>query len=251
MSFKLFGFAAPLLLGGLYVSGALSSGYSRDVDRPQAEVMAALTDLDIREQPGEPGTDPLRSGGVIPIFQLEQTSDTMSWVVMSGDKVATRMTARFEPIDGGKHTRVTASVDRGDAPDDFVSPAFRSEAITAGLFSMALESELNELTLPEGDPEKCAELMKRFESGSMGSPDMQQQNNLADAFGDTAAAIVKISAFEAELRRNGCNTDRPAGGMKQVVTRMEPASSAPSRDRHESRDGISFEPGKPMVDLSR
>lgn len=51
--------------GMTYVSGGLGGGaYSREVGRPPAEVMDALADLDITAQPGSPGTDPSRSGGV-------------------------------------------------------------------------------------------------------------------------------------------------------------------------------------------
>ena len=65
MSLKLFGIMAPLALGGMWATGMIGGGaYSRDVDRTPSQVMAALGDLDVREQPGSPGTDPARSGGL-------------------------------------------------------------------------------------------------------------------------------------------------------------------------------------------
>src|SRR5687768_3048564 len=118
---KALGFLVPLFAGAYVVTGSFGVDYSRRVDRPVAEVMAALDDLDISRQPGSPGTDPARSGGVKPLFRLERGPNSMTWTVMSGDQVATRMTATFEPIDGGKATRVSVDVARGDAPDDFVS----------------------------------------------------------------------------------------------------------------------------------
>jgi len=45
---NIFDLLAPAVLGG--------GAYSREVDRTPAQVMAALGDLDIREQPGEPGS---------------------------------------------------------------------------------------------------------------------------------------------------------------------------------------------------
>lgn len=48
--------------------------------RPPAEVMAALADLDITAQPGSPGTDPSRSGGVEPVFLLDRQPDRMIWI---------------------------------------------------------------------------------------------------------------------------------------------------------------------------
>jgi hypothetical protein len=209
--------------------------------------MAALADLDIREQPGEPGTDPSRSGGITPLFLLERTPTSMTWKVMSGDKVATSMTAHFQPIDDGARTRVTAQVKRGNAPDDLVPPAFRSEATTLGLFSMSLESELDELTVSAGDPDKCRELIQRFAmAGHPDGPnsDALRQDNLGDAVGDVASATIRIAAMEAEMKRNGCNTNRPAGGMRPVTTSMSESSSRPV-------EGLSFQPGKPMVDLSK
>lgn len=245
---KGFGFLGTVAIGGLAFSGMAGGSYSREVDRPMPEVMAALEDLDIREQPGQPGTDPSRSGGIMPLFLLERSADSMTWKVMSGDKVATSMTVFLEPIDGGRRTLVTTDVERGDAPDDFVSPAFRSEGLTFSLFSMAVEAELNELTLPSGDPATCRELIERFESGAFASADAQP-GDLSSAMGQTAGTAIKLHAFEAELRRNGCNTDRPAGEFRPVMSEMtvgpNPLASGPS-----SRESdVSFEAGKPMVNL--
>ena len=126
----------------------IGNGYSHVVDRPQADVVAALEDLDISTQPGNPGTDPSVSGGVKPDIRLEKAADHMTWWVMAGDKVATTMTATFEPLDGGKRTRVTTSVAARRRARRRVSPAFRSTGITSGLFSMAVEGELNKMTAP-------------------------------------------------------------------------------------------------------
>ena len=139
------GFLMGLL--ALVLAGC-GNGYSHVVDKPQSEVVAALEDLDITAQPGNPGTDPSASGGVKPDIRLEKAADHMTWWVMSGDKVAMAMTANFEPLDGGERTRVTTSVARGDAPDDLVSPAFRSTGITSGLFSVAVDNELEKMTAP-------------------------------------------------------------------------------------------------------
>lgn len=71
-------------------------------------------------------------------FGLQGYSRTVSrppaeMYVMNGDKVATGMTAQFVPVNGGKAARISTSVDRGHAPDDFVSPAFRSRGLTLAL----------------------------------------------------------------------------------------------------------------------
>src|SRR5687767_399809 len=96
------GIAAP----AAYLMGGFGGGIDRVVSASPAEVRAALMDLDIRNAPGEPGTDPTRSGNVEPFFQLTQEGNDMVWTVMSGKDVAIRMIAHLEPVDGGTKTRV-------------------------------------------------------------------------------------------------------------------------------------------------
>ena len=245
MSLKALGLLAPVVLGGAWFAGVLGdSAYSRVVDRPPAQVMSALEDLDITAQPGSPGTDPARSGGIQPIFVTERGENSISFFVMSGNQVATRMTAFLEPLDGGTRTRVTAKVERGDAPDDFVSPAFRSTGITLGLFTMAIEGELNELVAPAAaDPAVCQALMARFEQENMAAGLGNRPDNLKQGIGNTAQVVMRLNAMEAELRRNGCPTDR--GGT------FEPVSSVMGEGGEPPQGEVSFDPGRPMVDVRR
>ena len=243
-----------LMATGLnYVAGGLAGGaYSREVGRPPAEVMDALADLDITAQPGSPGTDPSRSGGVQPVFRLERASDRMIWTVMSGDEVAIRMIAVVEPTREGKHSRVTAEVERGDAPDDFVSPAFRSEGITMGLFGMALEAELNRLTAPPlADQAVCDALMADFEAGNIAAGFAERPEDLPEAVGNTARIAIRLHAMEAELRRNGCPTERTRdfGEISDEMSKGGMGSPPPVGDI--PVEGVSFEPGKPMIDVSQ
>lgn len=234
MFLKAFGVLTPVVFGGLWLTGALGGGgYAREVDRTPAQVMAALADLDVRHQPGAPGTDPAASGGVRPLFRTERTADSISFVVMSGDKVATRMIAHLVPLDGGARTRVTAEVERGDAPDDFVSPAFRSTGITLGLFRLALEDELNQLVAPPRHSEsECRELMERLlQANAPGVAD--RPDNLAGAMGGTARTIVALGAVEGELRRQGCDTSARAGEPFAPVSN-EMGSGSPEDTRHDS-----------------
>lgn len=243
MFLKSFGILAPVLGGGLYMSGALSSGYSRDVGRTPAEVRTALADLDIAEQPGSPGTDASRAGGVMPQFRMEQGAADIRWKVMSGSQVATTMIATLTPLDGGKRTRVTAQVERGDAPDDFVSPAFRSKGITLGLFGMALEAELDELTAPmPASAETCQAILERFAMRNMASSDFQQRDGLKDSIGDTAIGVMRIAQTDDEMKRAGCPTLGENQGFTEVTNEMGSATGA---------GGVSFEAGKPMMDLSK
>jgi hypothetical protein len=202
----------PLMIGGFYVAGVFGGGgYARDVARPPAEVMEALADLDITAQPGSPGTDASRSGGVQPVFLLEREPDRMIWTVMSGDKVAIRMTAIVKGAKDG--SRVTAFVERGDAPDDLVSPAFRSTGITMGLFGSALDDELGDLTAAAAaDPAVCEALLARFEMENMALGASADPNNLGQAIGTTAKIAVKLRAQHDELQSKGCMTKRAYSG---------------------------------------
>jgi hypothetical protein len=247
MFLKAFALLAPVVAGGLWVSGLFAGGaYSRVVDRPPAEVLAALEDLDVRKQPGQPGTDPSASGGVAQVFVSEHVPDGIAFVVMSGDKVATRMTAHLEPLEGGKRTRVTATVERGDAPDDFVAPAFRSKGVTLTLFSAALEGELNDLVAPPRlSQEQCQELEQRL---LLANAPTNDPKNFVQAVGGTARTVIALGAVEAELRRRGCATTSPGAGgeFKMPENRMGQAGSGGATMPVDP--GVHFEPGKPMVD---
>lgn len=240
--------AGGILLGGLYLAGAFDPGYSRVVGRPPAQVAEAIADLDIRNAPGEPTLDPAQSGGVRPVIQVERFADRVTWTVMSGDKMAVRMTATLEPLENGTQTRVRTEVERGNAPDDFVAPAFRSKGLTLGLFSMAVEGELDKLTIGTSWGPHCQAIVERVkEEGTaraMAESDMPPESGMGAAVGRVAKMGLQLNAIESELRRAGCNTDGNRGEFRQVESRM-----APSDPSHEAHPDVSFKPGQPMVDL--
>lgn len=241
MFLKTVAVALPVVLGGMYVSGSLGHrSWSRDVGRPQGEVMAALSDLSITDQPGAPGTDPSRSGGVPSVFRLDRTADSMRWTVMSGDKVAVTMTADFAPAAGGG-THVTAHVERGNAPDDFVVPAFRSTGVTLGLFSMALEGKLNRLTAPTtADQAGCDRLQEQFEAGNLAAGAGDRAQGLKEAMGATASTIVRLNGYKAERRRLGCADPGNDGAFRPVSDTMSAGAEAPAQS--------GSKPGEPMLD---
>ena len=212
-----------LALGGCNWIG---NGYSHVVDRPQADVVAALEDLDISAQPGSPTSDPSLSGGVKPDIRLEKAADHMTWWVMAGNKVATTMTATFEAVDGGKRTRVTTSVKRGDAPDDVVSPTFRSTGVTTALFSMAVEGEINKLTDgPRASAADCRRMIEAWRvAGENEMMDRPRDNpkNLTQAIAAGARTSIKLQAMADALRRAGCSTSGN-GDFVPVSSEMGPA----------------------------
>lgn len=235
---------ALLAAAALYFGGFFDSGYSGDVERPVQEVMVSLEGLDVRKEPGSPGTDASRSGGVLPDFKLEREPGKMTWLVMAGDKVATRMIAKLEPIKDGAATRITASVERGDAPEDITSPAFRSEKITLGLFAAALETRINRLTL--GWSAKCDQLMAEFMKG--GSPGSDDRTTLGTAIGSTSRDIMRIGAFDTKLRAAGCDPAQRSQGAAFLPASDTLREAPVIQDGPPSREAPRFEPGKPMLD---
>ena len=230
---------------GLYLHGAFGPGYSRNVGAPQEQVREALRDLDIREAPGEPATDPTRSGGVEPVFQLTEQGNDMIWTVTSGSQVAVKMIAHLEPTDGGRHTKVTAEVERGNAPDDFVAPAFRSTSLTRSLFGMVLDQELDEMFVTQArDSEACQKIVDDFQnSGPQWGEDQR-------GFGGVAKTALRLNALESKLKAAGCPTGFQ-GKFEPVSSQMGEDSSPPPMPAPDRRDGVSFEPGKPMIDPSK
>jgi len=209
-----------------YAAGVFDARYSRDVQQPLPVVMALLRDADIRNEPGSPGTDPSRSGGVLPMITTETTSDSIVWTVRSGNRTATTMTAKLSPISDGRGTRVVASVERGDAPDDVVSPAFRSEGLTMALFGGMIESRLNEFTAHKA---------------RTASPSGSQERSMANGI----RTIMQVNAAHGEYMRTGRDPfaqpefKSPESHMDGVsASHDRPASAKPTRIQ-------------PMVDVSR
>lgn len=221
-------------IGWMLVPG----GFSRTVDRPPAEVAAGLASLDIRDAPGAPGTDPMASGGELPSLTVESAPDHVSYIVMAHGEVATRMTAWLKPVDGGARTKVTATVERGPAPDDYVSPAFRSKGVTMGLFSAVLEDQLDKLVFKIGPWDShCDAIMANFEARNAGNVDQRGPTSLTSAFAGTAKAAMSIASLDKELKAAGCppnaNGDAPrdAQGFTTVSSQLHespPPTIAPA-----------------------
>ena len=234
------------VLGWMMVGGV--SGYSRVVDKSPTDVAAAIADLDIRHAPGSPGTDAMASGGELPTFSVESAPDHVTYIVMAHGQVATRMTAWLEPIDGGKRTRVTASVDRGSAPDDYVSPAFRSTGITMGLFTAMLEDQLDSLVFKIGPwGPHCDAVMARFENGEMQPP----PQTITQGIAQTARLTMSLGQLDKELKAAGCppnaNGDAPRDrdGFTPVRSQLSDSPS-PSEPPFDPRIAT-----KPATDLGR
>jgi len=223
--------ASPVVGTALYLTGTFdTSGYPRTVEAPPGKVMAALADLDIREQPGSPGSTAV--GGTTPRFRLVRGDGRLDWVVMSGSQVATTMTATFEP-DGEGRTRISAWVERGDAPEAQTSPAFRSEGLTLALFSAALDTEIDEMTAIGWGPECDGirdELLGPTALASEGMA-MEAADTLPERMVAVGGAAAGIARIHRQLLERGCNPDapNPAAGADGFVPVHSTMGSAPGK----------------------
>ena len=152
---------------------------------------------------------------------------------------------RREPTDGGRHTKVTAEVERGDAPDDYVAPAFRSTSLTRSLFGMVLDQELDEMNVTQArDSETCQKIMEDFEaSGPQWGEDQR-------GFGGVAKTALRLNALESKLKAAGCPTGFQ-GKFEPVSSQMGEDTSPPPMAAPDRRDAVNFEPGKPMINPTK
>jgi len=197
--------AAILLVVGLWMSGLFDPKQDPPdiVARPQAEVMDALADLDIAKQPWAPGGP--GSGTPRLDFKLVRGRDTMTWTLISGGKLATRMTAQFAPVDGGAKTRVSTSIYRGDVPDELLPPS----GVLAGLFAMAVRQEIEALTIGPWDARCDALFQQMMQEDSDAMTDQLLKHRWRDRERTrprepAGASLDKVTAMEVRLREQGC-----------------------------------------------
>ena len=229
-------------------------GYHREVGASPDKVRAALYSLDVRTAPGAPGTDPMNSGGVPSNFAVTQEGDDMVWTVTNGNDVAVRMIAHLEAVDGGAHTKVTARIERGNAPDDHVAPAFRSKGVTMGLFAMVLEDKLDSLVMPAAGEwsAKCDEIWSRVEQANAAAGGMEQSSSIGQAMGKTARLSMNLAAGDKELKAAGCPV-KSGNQFEDVHPQLTEGAGPPAPVVDERGDG-SDRPNAyaaPSTDLSK
>ena len=170
---------------------------------PPSVVIDELADLDIRKQPGEPGSTAESAGGVLPEIRLQRSGNRMEWTVMSRDEVATRMIATVSNHWLGG-SLISAEVHRGTSPDEFTSPAFRSPAMTLSLFRNALKDEIALIGSVGWGPE-CDAL----------------RNEIVHGEGGVISNPLKLATFHDTLREQGCDVDAEPGDFRTVTSSME------------------------------
>jgi hypothetical protein len=89
--------------------------------------------------------------------------------------------------------------------------------------------------------EACRALTERLLAESGGDAASKNPQGLRQAVGATGRTMIRLHAIEGELRRQGCDTS--AGADFEAPSSMMGPPPPPRTP------GVSFEPGRPMVDV--
>ena len=226
MLYKTLFSVAPLTFGGLIYSGTVpltaiysSSGISETVPEPVDTVAAAISDLHLNEF----GVD--TSSGMS--FSGRRTADAYTWTLFWGGKPVANMIAKLEQREDGKATHVSSEVMHLPAAKDPGMPGgVKDLATLRTIFDAALEEELNSLR-PEGERLPAEEATK-LRRGKM-----------------VTATAVHTLTHQKEIMSD---LDKMADEWKErdAESARQAAAGDVSTD-----SGVTFEPGKPMVDVSR
>ena len=194
---KLGAFLGLMLAFGAWISGALNFGYSRTVQRPQAEVMAALEDLDITAQPGAPGTDPSvgRREAAVPSRQGPERDDLVRDERRSGCDPHDRQLRAAEQWRRDPRHHQRGARRRTRRPRLPRLPLAR--LITRGLFSMAVEGELNKPDRARAitkTADECQDIFVRDMAGAgMKMDEASRHGSLSQAIGAGAMTSMRMA----------------------------------------------------------
>ncbi len=203
--------ASPVVGTALYFTGTFDAGsaYPRTVDGSPAEIMRELADLDVREQPGAPGsTSEIRRRGdpALP------PSAGRGAARLDRDERHRGRHDDDRDVRAGRRRRahrIMASVVRGDAPEAYTSPAFRSEGLTQALFEAALDTELNELAAAGWGPECDAIRDELMLSASVEGMDVAAAESVPERMVAVGKAAGRLAEVRRQLIARGCNPDAP------------------------------------------
>lgn len=212
-------------LGGLGSFGLGSSNFEATVDQPVAIVSSAIADMEMNAL--------ARDGMARSFFVRRQRNRDggYSWYLMKDGDVALEMLARLAPADGGRGTVVTGEVrpGKGRIASGAVRTAF-NEMLAAELLEVAPLAKRME-------PTEIAR-RQRAAAGKMGVLQLISDPAAVDAVRESVTADFDDSATAA-------------GAMSDVQAMRTISDSAPaaSPSPPQTPPPVSFEPGKPMVDL--
>jgi hypothetical protein len=219
--------AIPLSIGTAFYAGAIPSWfvgaeiYRKQIEKPVPTVVNALENIefDLLSEAGNNGVEL-----ALPQIRRRKNPDGYSWFVMSGRHVAAEMVVTLAPVAKGAATDVRGHVEMGTAPG--TAPGIGNERIMQFLFANALDAALAPLARP---------------AERLGAEETAKKKQLGDAAMTTAAILADPMAISSEA-------------IERYEEHEKVEREAEERERVEEQrraSGVSFEPGKPMVDLSK
>ena len=227
MYLKLVGGGIPVVALGLFVAGFFeATGFAREVDQPPELVLEAISDMEIgtRDRPVQ--------------LRPEHDSNRISWTVNDNGRVAARMTATMEPLDGGRRTRIRAEIEGG--PE--LQPAFRTLSGALEQFAAAMDKELTEVG-PDGWGLICDAMIVRFLMENSDVRLSESDSNMETVF--TAARVAgSAMQLQRQLTSAGCDINQP---FRQLRGWDAGDRSRPRWSRQPGHSTVSFEPGRPMT----
>jgi hypothetical protein len=223
----------PMTVGALIYSGALpvaslltGGSYSADIAAPRDHVVSALSDLDL---------DEITKSGSVPYassLKHKRTPEGMVWTLMADGKAMLEMVATLTPSSDGASTYVAAETRKGpDYDERKLATGLQDMTLINTVFSAALEMELNEFAPPA---ERKTEQQ------------LKEDRMAIVLHATTAKMMANPMAIAVEARRREVEfKDQMAEAEAQQ------ASYAEQEKLRAANAGVTFEPGKPMVDVSK
>ena len=219
--------AVTLAIGTAFYAAPTSSWlvgpdvYRKQIEKPANIVDTALQniELDLLSEAGANGVEL-----ALPQIRRRQNPEGYSWFVMSGSQVAAEMVVTVEPLRDGAATQVQGHVEMGDAPG--AARGIGDARLMQFLFANALDAALAPL-MPSAERVGPEETAKKKQ---LGKAAMTTARILADPMALSSEAIGRYEEHQKFIRE------------VEERSRVEEQRRAA---------GISFEPGKPMVDLSK
>lgn len=204
-----------------WVVGLAGGAYSKQVDRPLAVVSASLSNIELDLFSGAQD-----EGLRLALSQIrrQQNADGYSWFVMNGDKVVAEMVVTLTPAEGGSATQVLGIVDMGET--EGAPPGLGNERVMEFLFANALDAQLADFA-PLG--------------ARLSAEDLRRKKQ----FGKGAMTTARMVADPLAIAREGLRRHEEA-----LEDQREFRESQRIEDQRRAA-GVTFEPGKPMVDVSR
>jgi hypothetical protein len=217
--------------GVFWLSGASSSptASERLIEKPVDAVYAALSDVDeVTSWSIHPAFAELKNTPSVEV--RKSLNQSITWLAKSGPHKTFDLTLRLSPSADHKSTHAALEYIQHPLPADFaVEPGFMGPEEIRAKIGVELAQKMSKV-----DPEFASEIKREAVA-----PAMRKAMGLAI---HTATHQEEVAQFGADQVAQGMR-DREASDQDAYRQAQERALAA-------QREAVSFEPGKPMVDVS-